>query len=253
MLNDIVWIYRRILPFLWSVPLLAAVPFAAELLQHLVEVLLGLHKAGVLTPGGRTVRLAFGLVKIAGIVAIVIVALRWWHCEGNTRRALRPSPILAVGILLFLVLVFAESSLADVFVAMVGHILDLHSAPRFVRLAIQFAPILAWTFLSGFWLPWNVGLLIEDRTMTLRRSVAAASNHLWMYFGLICAGVMPLLAAHYLLGFAALGKSDWFVWMLSIADAAIVVALVVAVASSFYAVYDDARARTNALESASPA
>jgi hypothetical protein len=251
MLNDIVWIYRRILPFLWGVPLLAAVPFAAELLQHVVEFVFGLYRSGVLTPAGRDVRLAFGLVKIAGIIVIVVVALRWWHCDGDTRRALRPNLMLAAGFLAFITFVFAGSSLVDVFVAMVDRFIHLNSTPPPVRRAIQFVPTFGWLFLSRFWLPWNVALLIEDREMTLRRSILAARGHLWMYLGLIGAGAAPLMAVHYGLGFAAIGKPDWVVWVLSIADAAIVVVLVIAVASSFYAVYDDARARTNGDSTAS--
>jgi hypothetical protein len=252
MLNDIAWIYRRLFPFILGLPLLVLVPFAAELLQHMVELAFGLYTSGVLTPAERTVRFVFGLVKIASIVVIVIVALRWWYCDGDTRRALRPGVITAAGFLVFAVLATIGSSLDDAFVALVGHVVHLQSAPLLVRFAIRFAPISLWTILSGFWLPWNVALLLGDREMTLRRSVAAARGQLWAYFGLICAGGAPLITIHYLLGIAATGKPDWIVWLLSIADAAIVVILVIAVASSFYAVYDDAKARDETLRRGAP-
>ena len=101
MLNDIVWIYRRILPFLLALPLLAAVPFAAELLQHVVEIALGLYKSGALTPAAREVRLVFGILKIISIVVIIIVALRFWHFDGDTRRTLRPGLMMAAGFFVF--------------------------------------------------------------------------------------------------------------------------------------------------------
>jgi len=250
MLNDIVWIYRRILPFLLALPILAAVPFAAELAQHVVEIALGLYKSGVLTPGARNVRLAFGIVKIVSIVVIVIVALRFWHFDGDTRRALRPTPMTVMGFFVFAALEIIDSSLEDGFASLVARVADLHAAPLSVRLAVHFAPTFLWTFVSGFWLPWNIALLVDDRSMTLRRSVAAGWGQLWMYLGLICAGVIPLMTVHYVLGYAAVGKADWIVWLLGSADAAVVVVLTVAIASSFYGVYDAAKARDDLLEPA---
>jgi len=250
MLNDIAWIYRRILPFLLALPLLAAVPFATEMLQHVVEIALGLYKSGTLTPAAREVRLAFGIVKIISIVVIVIVALRFWHFDGDARRALRPSLMTGAGFFVFAALEIVDSSLEDGVASLVARMADLHAAPLSVRLAVHFAPTFLWTFVCGFWLPWNVALLVDDRMMTLRRSIAAAWGQLWMYLGLICAGVIPLMTLHYAMGYEAVGKADWIVWLLGTVDAAVVVILVIAIASSFYAVYDAAKARDAILKPA---
>jgi hypothetical protein len=250
MLNDIAWIYRRIPPFILALPFLAAVPFATELLQHLVEIALGLYRSGVLTPAARNVRLAFSVVKIASIIVIVIAALRFWHFDGDTRRALRPSMMMAAGFVVFVALEIVDSSLEDGIASLIARAFDMHAAPLGIRLAVHLAPTCLWTFVSGFWLPWNIALLVDDRRMTLRRSIAAANGQLWMYFGLILGGVIPLMAVHYGLGYAAVGKAQWIVWALGTVDAAIVVLLTVAIASSFYAVYDAAKARADVVKPA---
>lgn len=250
MLNDIAWIYRRIPPFILALPFLAAVPFATELLQHLVEIALGLYRSGVLTPAAQNVRLAFGIVKIASIIVIVIAALRFWHFDGDTRRTLRPGLMMAAGFFVFVALEIVDSSLEDEIAILIARAIDLHAAPLGIRLAIHLAPTFLWTFVSGFWLPWNIALLVDDRKMTLRGSIAAARGQLWMYFGLMCAGVIPLMTLHYVLGYAAVGKAQWIVWSLGTVDAAIVVLLAVAIASSFYAVYDAAKAHDAVLKPA---
>jgi cob(I)alamin adenosyltransferase len=52
------------------------------------------------------------------------------------------------------------------------------------------------------------------------------------------------------MGYEAVGKADWIVWLLGTVDAAVVVILVIAIASSFYAVYDAAKARDAILKPA---
>jgi hypothetical protein len=46
-------IYRRCWPFIRAVPGLAALPFAAEMLQHIYEISAGLYEAGALSPEAR--------------------------------------------------------------------------------------------------------------------------------------------------------------------------------------------------------
>ena len=250
MLNDIVWIYRRILPFLLALPLLAAVPFAAELLQHVVEIMLGLYKSGALTPAAREVRLVFGILKIISIVVIIIVALRFWHFDGDARRALRPDLTTAAGFCVFAALEIVDSAVEDGIASLVARVVNLDAAPLSVRLAVHLVPTFLWTFLSGLWLPWNIALLVDDRRMTLRRSLVSGWGQLSMYLGLICAGVIPLMTLHYIMGYAAVGKAGLIVWLLGTVDAAVVVVLTIAIASSFYAVYDAAKARDELLKPA---
>lgn len=75
-MNKVIETYSRIWPFIRAQPLLAALPLAVELTQHVAEIELGLYASGgVLTPEARQVRLAFGVVKILGMFVTLVVAL----------------------------------------------------------------------------------------------------------------------------------------------------------------------------------
>ena len=233
----IIDLYRRSFGFIIALPLLAAVPFCAELLQHAVETSLGMFQAGVLTPQGQRWRALFGLIKLAGIVVIILAAMRFWRFGGDRRRALRPNGRMALGLVAFVLLQLVEFAIAGLIKAGVERSIDLHAAPLGVRFAVLFGPTIVWTFVAGLWLPWLVAMLVDDPAMTLRRSLAAARGRLWAYFGLIVAGVVPLMTLHYVLAYGAIGRPPAVVWTLNIVDAAVVVVLSVCVASSFYGVY----------------
>ena len=243
-MNKVIETYSRIWPFIRALPLLAALPLAVELTQHVAEIELGLYASGgVLPPEARQVRLAFGVVKILGLLVTIVVALRWFAFQGNARRAFRPTWILAKGIVAYVLFDAVGEILQDG----LDRLFQTVYAPSHAgEVATHVASELVWIFLSGLWLPWNVALLVEDRTMTFRRSVRTTLPRIALVFGYLCAGIVPLMALHQALGFLALTRAPAIVWSLNIVDAGVVVLLAIAIGSSFFTVHRWAADRAGA-------
>lgn len=82
--------------------------------------------------------------------------------------------------------------------------------------------------------------------MTLRRSAAAAWGRMWASLGLLLAGVLPAMAVHYALGYAAEGRPEPLVWALMLVDSAVVAFLALALASTYFTLYRRAAERAPA-------
>ena len=236
-------IYARVPALAKAAPWVVLLVFAAELIQHAAEIRLGMYENGLLAPDARRVRLLFGLAKVLAILAAFIFALRWWRFDGDSRRAARPTLALFSG-LAILLLVQAG---AEILLALVGRLAGaaFGAGPRVAPL-LTAGPVLLWLFLATLLYPWYVGLLTEDRTMTLRRSVAGALGRMWASFGLLGAGVLPAMALHYALGYAAEGRAEPLVWALMVLDAAVVAFLALALASTYFTLYRRAAERVPA-------
>jgi hypothetical protein len=82
-----------------------------------------------------------------------------------------------------------------------------------------------------------VGLLTEDVTMTLRRSVRGIWGRLWAVFAILLAGFLPLMIVHYALGFIAMRQPDGLVWPIMVIDALVVALLILALSSTYFTLY----------------
>ncbi|HEV2748264.1 MAG TPA: hypothetical protein VGW34_13310 [Allosphingosinicella sp.] len=236
-------LYGRVLPFARAMPVIVALPFVAELVQHVVEIRIGMYApGGAVTGDEQGLRLAFGAVKVLAIFLAFLFALRWWGFAGDSRRALRPTRAMLKG-LAILLLVQGGGEL--LIIALSASLAELAGGSAGVRLAVAAGPLLAWLLLITYLLPWFAGLLIEDKAMTPRRSIAGISGRLWANFGLLLAGYLPAMAVHYALGYAAMGRSEAAVWALMLVDAAVVALLAVSLASAYFTIYRRAAERTS--------
>ncbi len=237
-------IYARVPALARAVPWLVLLVFAAELAQHAAEIRLGMYEAGPLAPGARRTRLLFGLAKVLAILAVLIFALRWWRFDGDSRRAARPTLALFRG-LAILLLVQAGAEIVLALVAR-GAGAALGASGRGAEVALAVGPMLLWLFLATLLYPWYVGLLTEDRAMTLRRSVAGVRGRMWESLALLLAGILPAMALHYALGYAAEGRAEPLVWALMLVDAGVVAFLALALASTYFTLYRRAAERVPA-------
>jgi hypothetical protein len=239
-------IYRRVLPFVRAVPLVLALPFAAELLQHAAEVRLGMYAhGGLLTHRAREIRLAFGAVKILALLLVVIFALRWWRF-GDARRAARPTWAMLKGIVLVLLVDTAGETATVAIFTLIAALSGSAAAGQGVRVAIALAPFLLWAFFANLLYPWFVALLIEDREMTLARSLRGARGRLPSAFAILLAGILPAMGLHYAIGYGAMHVAGALVWAMMLVDAGLVSLLAVLIASTFFTLYRLAAARAPA-------
>ena len=231
-------VYARGCGLFRALPLLLALPFLGELLQHAAEIRLGMY-AGPLSAHAQAVRLVFGAAKILALLLTILIALRWWRFDGDLGRALRPSRRLAKGLVL-VALVHLGGDLLGLGIGAV--VLALLGDPsRSARIAAMVVPLLGWLFIAGLIYPWYVGLLTEDNEMTLRRSITVMRGRLFPTFGLLVAGYMPLMIVHYALGFGAMGQSGVALGIVMVIDAGVVALLIAILAATYFAIFSEAK------------
>jgi hypothetical protein len=231
-MNAIAEIYGRIGPAVRTLPMLMALPVAAEFVQHAVEIGVGMY-----APGGAAAaafspaRMAAGLIKVLALLAVLVLLLRWWSFDRSLARAGRLGVRFWRGFVILIVVQVA----AQIAIVLAGRAI-LAVAPD-ARLAAVLVPLICWLVLATVLIPWFVALLIEDRTMTLGRAVRATGARLPVAFGILIAGILPLMAAHYALGYGAMGRPPAIVWAMMLVDAGVVGLLTVAIASTYFTLY----------------
>lgn len=225
--------YRRGFGLIAALPLLILIVVLVEAGQHVLEARLGMY-AGSMDAQGMRVRLGYGAVKALVTFAALLVAWRWWRFAGDLRRAMRPTAMLGKGILLFVLIQLGGEALA----VQIGQALAglAPEAGKAARTALVLLPVLLWLFVSLALFPWYVGLATDDRAMTLRASIDATRGRLLATWGLLLAGIMPLMVAHYALGYAAM-RPHAPVMALLAADSILVGALVAMIAATYFTIY----------------
>ncbi len=224
-------LYRRAFMLIRQWPWLLALPVLAEGAQHVAEIELGMY-SGTMTSADQSTRLTFGLVKIVAIILALIIAWRLWRFDGDVARALRPTRALLKGFALFLLVQFAGDGVA---MLMGRGIALLLGNPTDALRLIALLPLLIWLLISITLFPWYVGLVTEDRAMTLAGSVRACCRRMPAVIALLLAGILPLMALHYALGYAALAGAP--VWPLMLIDTAVVGLLTACMAATYFTLY----------------
>lgn len=239
-------IYVRACSLPRQVPALVALPAAAELLQHAAEIRLGMYAhGGALAAHAQAIRLGFGAFKIVAVLMTTLLAVRFWRL-GSIGRALRLGWTFWKGVAIIAVIQLGAETLA----LLAGRLIANGAAVTGpLRIGLVVAPLLAWLVVACMVQPWYVGLVAEDPAMTLRRSITGIAGQLWGCFGLLLAGVLPLMIVHYALGYGAMHAPAEIVWLMMLVDSGVVGLLAAAIASSYYALYTRAVAATGAPQS----
>jgi hypothetical protein len=242
MLEAVARSYRRVPGVARALPAVALLPFLGELAQHAAEVHLGLFASGgALDPHGVRVRLLFGALKVVLLLVALVLAIRWWRFEGDAGRAVRPTAQMAKGLGIALAVLLGGEGILGGIGYLIYRVLPVaDGAGRLVAFAV---PLAAWAVILALILPWIVGLVAEDRTMTLRRSLRGTKGHVGSTIAIYLAGFLPAMAVHYLLNEAAMRRDAPALWALLVLDAAVVALLALALASTYYTVYRRAAAR----------
>lgn len=225
-------LYRRAFALARDWPWLLLVPAGAELLQHAAEIHGGMYSAGM-DAGGRNMRLVLGALKAGAIVCTLIVAWRWWRFDEDMGRALRPTARLFKGVAAFIIIQVLGGAAA--LAVGLGLVSIVHVPTGAGQIALALAPDVLWLLASMALFPWYVGLATEDPAMTLRSALQASCRRLPGTWALFFAGFLPLMIAHYALGYAALQGAP--AWPLMITDSLLVGLLTAALAATYYTIY----------------
>lgn len=92
-------VHSKSLAFVAALPLIAAIPLVAELVQHVVEMKIGMYAGpeGAEAAATNALRLYFGFAKVVALSLPAYFLVRWLHAEGDKRfatRAERPAMTL---------------------------------------------------------------------------------------------------------------------------------------------------------------
>ena len=216
--------YAGAFAFIIACPLLALVPVVFEMLQHIVEVHIGMYDsaAAAQAVAQDPARMTFGLLKVMALTVPGYWVTRFLAYRDPARAARMESP--AVGL-------FALFFVAQIAIAIVQLFLLPQSS------AAQLGGFAAGLVIGALLAAWGVAAPLGDRTIGPRASVAImARQTLWtIVFSL--AAIMPLMIPHYLFAAMAILGSRQLLWPVLAVDAALVGVLSpVMMAAAYHAV-----------------
>lgn len=204
-------LYPKGLSLLWLAPGALALVVLPEFAQHVVEVRLGMFdsteafRARQLDPG----RMAFGYVKVAGLLLAILAAARFWGVHGSGRRwwDLRDVavPRLALGFVIF----FGLGSLPELL------------GERVERQPLQAAAWL-WMFLTLPGLLIMLSGLFGDRSIPLRAMVVRGWPWLVLLLVLLVLAFAPAAWLHQMNHRWASGAAPALLWALMAWDSLLV-------------------------------
>jgi hypothetical protein len=212
--------YRGSLAFLIACPLLAMVPVAFEILQHVVEVRLGMYDSveAAQALDGNSVRLAFGFLKTIALTVPYYWVTRWLATR-DSRYAARFEPAALRPFSGFLL----------VMVALVA--IQLFALPRTgTATAIAF---FAGEIIVVLLAAWGIASALGNSRIGPAKSAVIMTPQLLWTFALFVLGMLPLMVPHYAFAALAILGPKSLVWPVLIVDSLLVgwlTALLVAIA-----------------------
>lgn len=216
--------YGGSIAFILACPLLALFPVVFELVQHVVEVHIGMYHSIAMAKAVEhdPWRMGFGLVKIIALIVPGYWIPRFlaWRDPARAARPERGAVTLFAG--------FAVFQIALV-------IVELYGLPQTV-------PVLLGDFIVGQLIgilvaAWGIAASLGNAEVGPRASVALMARHIPWTFAFALVAMLPLMIPHYLLAAAAILGPKPLLWPVLIIDSLLVGWLsAVLAAASYYAV-----------------
>lgn len=218
------YVHRRTLAFAAAFPLVAAIPFAAELVQHWVEMTIGMYDgvAGMQAAAeADSGRLYIGFAKTIALGIPGYWLVRWLHTDGDRTFAARleKRALMLFGLVVALQILFNFLAL---FVWTSGPI-----SIGFMVFGVLFLPLI-----SRFVTAAPLGKLITPRA-SMR--VMAKDYPFALAFSLLAP--LPLLALHYGLAAAAIyAPGDALKWAILVVDCGVTAWLALVIIAAAYTI-----------------
>jgi hypothetical protein len=234
MLKDLVFAYREAFRFAAALPVIFAIPVAAEFTQHVVEVQIGMFdsmaaaEAAASDPG----RALFGAVKLLCLAMLLFWATRFFGCAGDVRAAARVDRGPAMQFTLALLvqaLVLGAAGVGQVLLGDIG--LDRRSY-LLATVAVLTVQMVVATLLTA----WLAAAALGDSRITVRESIRLVRPRLWYSLTYLSLVALPVMALHSALNIVAIGRSAPVMWTLLALDSVTVAYLAAVLAAANFAV-----------------
>lgn len=230
MWDDIKRLYADSRAFALALPILFSIPVLIEFAQHVVEIDLGLYRHGMAAAAIDQRRMTFGFAKTLALLLPgywFVRYMAWDRDAAKAKRIERPAATL-FGIQFAL---GAAGQWLGLFGPPVGELLGL--GPRLAGYATLAAG--AAVAVGGIYLiAWSVAWPLGNPRIGPLRSLAVMAGSFWRSVGYALAGVLPLMIVHYALGYGAIGRPAWLVWVMLAIDAVVVGFLALGMAGYAY-------------------
>ena len=210
-LRGLVDVYRAGLTLPVLAPAIFAIAVLPEAAQHVAEIQLGMFtsREAFIANSAHPIRMAFGALKVAGLLLCVLAAARFVHI-GTVRGALR-MPWRDVGRTVFALAVGFLASLPTEWATRTGQPPEIYWPVMAVSWATSFVLIV-----------YLVGALLGDREMTLKASFTRGWRAVPALVVLGVAAFWPASMLHSYAHTLAIGAAPAFVWALMTVDALLV-------------------------------
>ena len=232
MWSDVKRAYADSAAFVFALPLVAGVPFAVELIQHVVEVNVGMFDsyASAEAVADNAARSAVGIVKVLSLFLITYFVIRFIGFGRDRRQAAvvtRTSATLFGAVMLF--------SIAMMVVQRVGGTLLGQWVTEPTQLLATgtfslFALMLVESYLAG----WKSAAALGNPDVTVPVSARVMHPRLFRSFGFTLVMMMPLMIVHYALNVAAIGLPTGAMWAILVVDSAVAAFLGIVLAATIY-------------------
>ncbi|WBH16073.1 hypothetical protein [Sphingomonas radiodurans] len=230
MWNDIKRLYADSWAFAVALPILFSIPVLIEFAQHVVEIDIGMYRHGVSGVAMDQRRLTFGCAKTLAMILPGYWFVRYMAWDRNAERAKRierPAATL-FGIQFAL---HAVTQWIGLFGPPIGVLLGLDARlAQYVGLAFAIGVGVIGMYLTAWFVAWPLG----NARIGPLRSFAVMAGSFWRAVGYTLAGSVPLMLLHYALGYGAIGRPDWLVWLMMLLDALVVGFLALTAAGGGY-------------------
>ncbi|WP_379548840.1 hypothetical protein ACFCW2_06640 [Qipengyuania sp. DSG2-2] len=220
MKSDFKALYTSAWAFMLACPLLFLIPVLVEFAQHVVEMQTGMYtgEEGAAAAADHPLRMQFGFAK-----TLALLLPGYWFVRfvmfGNDAVEARRLAWPAIG----LWLVLAAISAAQLYWQMFGG-----SLPQMVGLDGNAAGLasgglsLFATILGIYFTCWMIAWPLGNARIGPIRSFRIMTGSFWYAVALLLAGVLPLMALHYGLGYAAiLWTPHWLDWIIMAFDSVV--------------------------------
>lgn len=201
--------YRGSIAFLIACPLLALVPVAFEMVQHVVEVHIGMYDgiAAAKATEHHPLRLAFGMMKVLSLIVPGYWITRFlaWRDPRAAARVDTRAAVLYAGVVAF----HAALSALQLFVL-----------PSTV--GVRLAGFAIGQVISGLVPAWTVAAALGNPAIGPVASARLMLRQLPFTVALMLATILPLMIPHYVLGAAAIFAGRALLWPVLLADALLV-------------------------------
>lgn len=213
--------YGGSIAFLIACPLLALVPFVFEMVQHVIEVRIGLYGSAAAAQALQydPLRMSFGLLKTAALLSAGYWITRFVATR-NPKYAATVDPValrLFAGYFLFGLALTA---------------LQLFVIPQ--TATITLIEFVAGEAVTGLIIAWGVAAALGNPEVGPIASIQLMGRHFPWTFAFLLAAMLPLMVPHYILaGVAILGPRP-LLWPVLVIDSLLVTWLTAVLVASAY-------------------